>query len=80
MLTLCALCVRITHTVLPSLPPFLYTQRPNLPLHTHPHLHTVQEVLFSTVGGLRGGLALILVQTVVAAHTATPDPRLKVTG
>lgn len=34
--------------------------------------------MFSSVGGLRGGLALILVQTVVAAHTSTPDPRLKV--
>jgi hypothetical protein len=38
----------------------------------------LQEILFSTVGGLRGGLALILVQTVVAAHTSTPDPQLKV--
>lgn len=36
-------------------------------------------MLFSTVGGLRGGLALILVQTVVAAHGSTDDQRLKVT-
>lgn len=38
----------------------------------------LQEVLFSTIGGLRGGLALILVQTVLAAHTSTPDLRVKV--
>jgi NhaP-type Na+/H+ or K+/H+ antiporter len=37
-----------------------------------------QEVVFSALGGLRGGLALILAQTVLASHTATKDPQLKV--
>lgn len=36
-----------------------------------------KEVLFSALGGLRGGLALILAQTVLAAHS-TVDPQLKV--
>eukprot|EP00879_Flechtneria_rotunda_P032086 GHRR01035238.1.p1 GENE.GHRR01035238.1~~GHRR01035238.1.p1 ORF type:complete len:281 (+),score=79.07 GHRR01035238.1:449-1291(+) len=39
---------------------------------------TWREILFSALGGLRGGLALILVQTVVAAHGNTHDPQLKV--
>jgi NhaP-type Na+/H+ or K+/H+ antiporter len=37
-----------------------------------------QEVMFSALGGLRGGLALILAQTVLASHGATRDPQLKV--
>eukprot|EP00878_Enallax_costatus_P032705 GHUV01035962.1.p1 GENE.GHUV01035962.1~~GHUV01035962.1.p1 ORF type:complete len:295 (+),score=35.57 GHUV01035962.1:136-1020(+) len=37
-----------------------------------------QEVLFSTVGGLRGGLALILAQTVIAGHHSVTSPQLKV--
>lgn len=39
----------------------------------------LQEVLFSTVGGLRGGLALILAQTVLAGHSSTQSEELKVT-
>lgn len=39
---------------------------------------TWQEVAFSALGGLRGGLALILAQTVLASHGATKDPQLKV--
>lgn len=37
-----------------------------------------QEVLFSTISGLRGGLALILAQTVIAGHGQVTDPQLKV--
>lgn len=37
-----------------------------------------KEVLFSALGGLRGGLALILAQTVLAAHGTTQDPMIKV--
>lgn len=42
------------------------------------HGLTWQEVLFSTAGGLRGGLALILAQTVIAGHHSVTDPQLKV--
>jgi NhaP-type Na+/H+ or K+/H+ antiporter len=43
-------------------------------------LLTWQELLFSTVGGLRGGLALILAQTVLTKHKETEDPQMKVRG
>jgi hypothetical protein len=35
-------------------------------------------VVFSALGGLRRGLALILAQTVLASHGATKDLQLKV--
>ena len=37
-----------------------------------------QDLLFSTVGGLRGGLALILAQTVLTKHKETEDQQMKV--
>lgn len=37
-----------------------------------------KEVLFSALGGLRGGLALILAQTVLATHGTSQDPMVKV--
>lgn len=44
------------------------------------HGLTWQEVLFSTLGGLRGGLALILAQTVIANQGQVTHPGLKVRG
>jgi hypothetical protein len=71
--------------------PHLFTPRPSTTVTSHASTQTSvhapppfppscapQETVFSTVGGLRGGLALILVQTVVAAHSSTDTSQLKV--
>jgi hypothetical protein len=60
----------------PPLPPLPAT--PGRSAQVGPEL-TWQEVVFSTVGGLRGALALILAQTVLTSHHETElEPHLKV--